>query len=79
MSPERMLPKEIIDMLRTYAEESNPEDMLGDDTGVDDLCGGNFDDAFSSGATAGRVGLARDLCDALGISYTAPDGDEDEE
>lgn len=43
---------------------------------VEDYVGGNVDDAFSSGETAGEVRLARTLLEDLGVEFKYPEEDE---
>lgn len=65
------IPKEIIDMLREIAEETcrTYDDVTMDMHGQD---------GFDWGERAGRVELARELCDALSISFTMPKDDSEE-
>ena len=59
---------ELIEKLKYEAEQHDASQ--DEDFNVDDYAGGNLDDAFSFGTSIGRIGLAREILEALGIEYT---------
>ena len=69
------LPQEVIRKLKATAEKLCWGDALyaeDTDTCVEGYAGGNVDDAFEGGERTGRVALARELCDKLGITFISP-------
>jgi hypothetical protein len=72
---------EVIKLLKTNAERRLA--LNTSDFNPYDWSGGNFDDAWYSGADDGRCDLAREILDMLGIDYTIPkkelDSMEDDE
>ena len=68
------LSDQLITRLKNYAKASIWTDSLqGEDDYlvVDDYAGGNVDDAFYCGETAGEVVLARQVLAAMGIDWNA--------
>jgi len=64
--------QDIIDNLISRARNETLLDRMADDeedVNIFDFSGGNFDDAFNSGISAGRTELAREILDSLGIIY----------
>lgn len=61
----------VIEQLKKSARQKCFYDELVDnpDVIVDDFAGGNIDDAFNVGETAGEAMLARSILEELGISW----------
>lgn len=59
----------MIELLKTLARTKSFYDDEDEDVIVDDYAGGNIDDAFSLGETAGGVMLAREILTALNITW----------
>jgi hypothetical protein len=59
----------LIAQLKETARRECFYDDESDDVVVDDYAGGNVDDAFAVGETAGEVMLARSILEDLGIEW----------
>ena len=59
----------MIEELKRIARQECFYDDEDEDVIVDDYAGGNIDDAFSVGETAGETMLARSLLEDLGIEW----------
>ena len=59
----------MIEKLKNLAKSDCYYDDETEDKMVDDYAGGNIDDAFSYGETAGEVMLAREVLKALDIKW----------
>ena len=59
----------MIEELKRIARQECFYDDEDEDVIVDDYAGGNIDDAFSVGETAGETMLARRLLEDLGIEW----------
>ena len=62
---------EMIERLKKIARQSTVYDDLPEDECLNayDFSGGNFDDAFSMGETAGEVLLARSILEELSVDW----------
>jgi hypothetical protein len=60
---------ELIDYLKGLANQECFYDDESEDVMVDDYAGGNIDDAFSVGETAGETILARKILKDLGLRW----------
>lgn len=70
----KSLEKSLEDILINLAKKISWNDSLcKDDCTVDDFAGGNVDDAFDGGFSAGQISLARNLCALIGLEYTVED------
>ena len=58
----------LIERLKTLAKKETSYDKWGE-FDVNDVYGGNFDDAYSGGFDSGEIALARSILIELGISY----------
>lgn len=70
MENQPVINNDVIELLKQLASKECWLDV--DDFNADDYSGGNFDDAFSGGVDAGRVDLARDLLNMMGIEFEIP-------
>lgn len=61
--------EELIKKLKELAKSECWDDNMNDDSIVDDFAGGNVDDAYWGGEHTGRVKLARETLDSLGIIW----------
>jgi hypothetical protein len=62
------LTEEFIKTLKSYAENKSWDEQ--DDFDPKDMSGGNFDDAYSGGESAGETNMARKVLRELGIEFT---------
>lgn len=74
MSTVGMMNYDVIEMLKHTARQScffDPDEdgEDGEECTIWDHCGGNVDDAFQSGVTAGETAMARQVLSAMGISW----------
>lgn len=61
--------QDLIDKLKYIAHQDCVYDSFEDGDMINDYAGGNIDDAFDLGTDAGRIELAREVLDALGIEW----------
>ena len=64
-----MMNEMMIERLKSLAHIKCFFDDDDENTSIDDYAGGNIDDAFNLGVTAGEVKLARDVLMALNIRW----------
>lgn len=62
---------EMIEMLKKIARKNTWSDEMTDseDLYVDDLAGGNVDDAYFAGIDSGKAELARVVLDCIGVDW----------
>lgn len=63
--------EQLIERLKSLAKRKCWSDKLNtsNDCIINDLAGGNIDDAYDGGYNSGEIGLAREVLRSLGIEY----------